>query len=443
MCSTTAGRSPPTSDRVSAQRPDSDVSPGVGLVGLATVWLWVEVCRHWGAIADLFAFPGPRAALDGPVAALLGLVWAGGAMAGWLLLIDKVHMRPSTGLDWAAPRSWAEARATALPKLVGLWAAWGLIALVYAVGRWYWQPPWLFAMHVLEVALLPLLGLSAAYVLWLERYAREPQDGAWHLGQWLMGEGGDRAEILAFLRCWAVKGFFIAFMLSVVPGGFAAVVDFDWRQVGDPAACCRWLIDWLFMLDVQIGTLGYLLTLRPLDAHIRSANPLVAGWVAALVCYPPFVLMGAGGPLDYTQGAGDWASWLGAWRPLLWVWGAWLVALTGLYAAATVAFGVRFSNLTYRGVITHGPYALTRHPAYLAKNLFWWSATLPFLPASGSLLDALRNTALLGLVSGIYWWRARTEERHLYAEDAKYRDYWHWAAESAPITRAIGALLRV
>src|SRR3546814_3065843 len=91
---------------------------------------------------------------------------------------------------------------------------------------------------------------------------------------------------------------------------------------------------------------------------------------------------------------------------------------------ATVAFGLRFSNLTHRGILTHGPYALSRHPAYLAKNLFWWCATLPFL-TTGSLVDAARNTLILAAVSGVYYWRAKTEEKHLKA-DPDYVAYWEW-----------------
>jgi protein-S-isoprenylcysteine O-methyltransferase Ste14 len=112
------------------------------------------------------------------------------------------------------------------------------------------------------------------------------------------------------------------------------------------------------------------------------------------------------------------------------------------YAWATLAFGLRFSNLTYRGVITHGPYRLTRHPAYVAKNLFWWCSTLPFLSAGGSLVDVVRNTVIMALVSAVYYWRARTEEAHLLAEDATYRAYWAWAGQHAPITRAGAWLLR-
>jgi hypothetical protein len=100
-------------------------------------------------------------------------------------------------------------------------------------------------------------------------------------------------------------------------------------------------------------------------------------------------------------------------------------------------------NLTYRGVLTNGPYAFTRHPAYLSKNLFWWLVTLPFLATTHSKVDAVRNTVTLALVSAVYFWRAKTEEKHLLGEDAKYRAYHAWMAEHGLITRPLGRLLRV
>lgn len=113
-----------------------------------------------------------------------------------------------------------------------------------------------------------------------------------------------------------------------------------------------------------------------------------------------------------------------------------LVGLTAIYAWATVAFGLRFSNLTDRGILTHGPYAFSKHPAYLSKNLFWWVAGLPFLVTTGNPVDAIRNTALLAVVSGIYYWRAKTEEWHLSA-DPDYRSYAAWMAENGLVTRLL------
>lgn len=57
----------------------------------------------------------------------------------------------------------------------------------------------------------------------------------------------------------------------------------------------------MFLIDVAFATVGYMLTCKPLDAHIRSANPYAAGWLATLICYPPFILMGPNGVLDYQE----------------------------------------------------------------------------------------------------------------------------------------------
>jgi protein-S-isoprenylcysteine O-methyltransferase Ste14 len=127
---------------------------------------------------------------------------------------------------------------------------------------------------------------------------------------------------------------------------------------------------------------------------------------------------------------------------LLWVWACLLAGLTAIYAWATVAFGIRFSNLTYRGVLTNGPYRYTRHPAYLSKNAFWWLSVLPFMVTSGSLVDVVRNTFFLGCVSAIYYWRARTEEAHLLGEDARYRDYYAWMQAHGLITSRLARLFK-
>ena len=108
--------------------------------------------------------------------------------------------------------------------------------------------------------------------------------------------------------------------------------------------------------------------------------------------------------------------------------------LTAVYSWATMAFGIRFSNLTHRGIITHGPYMFTRHPAYISKNMTWWIGSLPFLVTAGGWVEGARNVVLLGLVSGVYYWRAKTEEKHLLADPA-YVAYWNWAQEHALVPR--------
>lgn len=416
-----------------AVRPRSAVSAGVGLSGLAGLGLWCLYCHHAG--------------LDGPFAALAAVLAGALPMVLWSLVVDRVHRNASTGIDWAmAPRPWREVLDTGLVKLAGLWTTWGLIALCYAVGRWYWAPPYLFAMRTLQTLVPLLLVASVPYILWIERKLVEPRDGCWQFGRLLIGQGRDdqtaRAAIAGHLRAWTVKGFFTAFMISTLPGNWQAVMAIDPKPwLDDVVQLGEGLVAVMFLVDVTLATTGYLLTMRPLDSHIRSANPYVAGWTAALLCYPPMFLMYAGGPLDYHGDFRAYSVWLGG-HPLLLTLDVFaLIALTGIYAWATIAFGLRFSNLTNRGIITNGPYAWCRHPAYVSKNLFWWCASMPFLAASGSWLDAFRNAAILALINAIYYWRARTEERHLLA-DPEYVAYWAWARDNAPVTRFLRSLGR-
>jgi protein-S-isoprenylcysteine O-methyltransferase Ste14 len=407
--------------------PKSAVSPGVGIVGVIGLAGWYLAVRaqHW----------------DAPWVPLAGLAACAVPMLLWSLLVDRVHRSPTTGIDWDGPaRSWSEAADTALVKLAGLWATWGLIACFYGIGRWYWDGSYAYAMMVLEAAVLPLALLSIPYVLWLDRRLIEPRDGAWAFGHWLMSLGRDfdpalKPKLAEHGRSWAIKGFFTAFMLSTMPGNWGAAVQASPDQMwADPVKLAEGCTALMFLVDVCIGTVGYLLTFRPLDSHIRSGNPFMQGWVAALMCYPPFILMNGGGPLDYGPGQMGWERVLSDHPMLQPLWAFLLIALTAIYAWATVAFGIRFSNLTYRGVLTNGPYRYSKHPAYLSKNLFWWLGSLPFLTTTGPL-DAIRNTVILAGISGVYYWRARTEERHLLCEDPAYGVYAGWMARHGMVTK--------
>jgi hypothetical protein len=408
--------------------PRSAVSSAVGFVGLTGLGLFYIAVRLWH--------------FDAPWVPLAGLAACALPMVLWSLLVDRVHRNPTTGIDWdSAPRSWRDAFDTGLVKLAGLWATWGLIACFYALGRWYWDGGYLYSIQVLTTALVPLVVLSVPYVVWLDRRLIDRQDGAWAFGHWLMSLGRDfdpalRPALAEHWRSWAIKGFFTAFMFSTLPGNWAAAVHAYPEQMwDDPMKLAEATVALMFLVDVSIGTVGYILTLKPLDAHIRSGNPFMQGWVAALICYPPFILMNPGGPLDYGTGELGWESALADHPTLMPLWAFALMALTGCYAWATVAFGLRFSNLTYRGVLTNGPYRFTKHPAYLSKNLYWWLATLPWLTTTGLWADAVRNTVILGLISAVYFWRARTEERHLLREDPAYRAYADWMAEHGAITK--------
>ncbi len=407
--------------------PPSAVSHGVGLVGLAGLAVWIAVARSYH--------------MDGPHAGLTAVLACGIPMILWSLLVDKVHRRASTGIDWSRPRPLRAVLDGAVVKLTGLWITWGIIALFYVTGAWYLQGSYRYAMTIMTYAAPVAVLFSVPYVLCLDRYLVEPRDGAYAFGQWLIGTGKPAPGAIAnHARSWAVKAFFLAFMLSIVPGNFSGMVDWHADDLWtNPASLAGFLITLMFVVDVAFATAGYVLTMRPLDAHIRTANPLLEGWIAALICYPPFVLMGPGGPLYYETDTRGWDYWLAGHPTLLWVWGATLVFLTGFYAWATVAFGLRFSNLTHRGILTHGPYRLFRHPAYVSKNAFWWLSVLPFLVTTGSIETAARNTLLLAVTSAVYYWRARTEEAHL-GTDPAYQAYAAWMDQHGLLPRFVALL---
>ena len=97
-----------------------------------------------------------------------------------------------------------------------------------------------------------------------------------------------------------------------------------------------------------------------------------------------------------------------------------------VYSWASVALGFKASNLTNRGIVSHGPYRFVRHPAYATKNFAWWIGALPGLYAL--CRDDNREGAayaLLALIgwTAIYALRAVTEERHLLLAHNGYAEY--------------------
>ncbi|MGH6893725.1 MAG: isoprenylcysteine carboxylmethyltransferase family protein, partial [Dongiaceae bacterium] len=321
-------------------------------------------------------------------------------------------------------------------KLVGLWTTWVVIFGAYAVLTFYGAPRYDFYFAVLVWFAPALFLLSVPYVFLVDRYMTEPRDGLWHMGRWTAGgwRSVDVEKLKDHARSWTIKAFFLAFMVSILPGTIATITRASLEKVlADPVAFTALAVSAMFLFDVCFGTVGYITTLRPLDSHIRSANPFLAAWVAALICYPPFVVMGDGAALDYRPGTLQWSVWFAGSNLLLAVWGGLLIILTAIYAWATVIFGIRFSNLTHRGILTNGPYRYFKHPAYLSKNLFWWMSYLPFLSTEGPW-EAVRNSVLLLIVNVVYYIRAKTEERHL-DQDPDYLVYSAWIAEHGLLAR--------
>src|SRR3546814_10341837 len=64
-----------------------------------------------------------------------------------------------------------------------LFRSWGLIALIYATMRYYWEGNYAFSMKLLATVAPWLLLVSVPYILWLDRRMIEPRDGCWQFGR--------------------------------------------------------------------------------------------------------------------------------------------------------------------------------------------------------------------------------------------------------------------
>ncbi|HVK50483.1 MAG TPA: DUF1295 domain-containing protein [Pseudoxanthomonas sp.] len=347
----------------------------------------------------------------------------------------------------AAPMWWIEARrhksateTSPISTVTRSRRTWRLYGL--AVGAMMWVT----TLHLLPLAHGPVIYgffqvlevcwplLLAGLVVSVLRSTHCAPHGLELVGRWIQLRPVDERFPWHALRDQLVKAFFFPLML-----GFA----YDWATDARPWGSLqapRWYfisMAALYLIDTVFATVGYLSTSRRLGAEIRSSNPYWLGWAAALICYPPFFTWLQQSGFNYRDGH-IWSDWLTTDTPLYYAWGSSILILSAIYALSTVVFGIRFSNLTHRGIITHGPYRLTKHPAYISKNLSWWLISIPFVSNTG-VATALMHCGILLCINGIYWMRAKTEERHLMA-DPKYRDYATWIAEHgawAQLTRKL------
>lgn len=299
--------------------------------------------------------------------------------------------------------------------------------------------PWPVRLRRMSVALLLFLGSAAAYVS-LPLYQTPFYASFRAVLPLLWGAGGVLTLLyLAFvdvygtpqsltfsqvLRGFALRAFFIPFMLTGLV--FYAGQLMGGLQVTNwPSALVA-----LYMLaacfDLLIGCLGYITTLRPLGTQTRSTDSSWLGWFVCLICYAPFIdfLYLAYLIRPFTENP-EWHVWMQGWpQPLFWLWGALVVTTQLTENLTTLCYGLRFSNLSYRGLISYGPYRFTKHPQYVAKLLNRFLVSVPFLSLNGPL-GIIENCAAFVLLVAIYVLRAQTEERHL----ARYPEYAAYALE--------------
>ena len=349
-----------------------------------------------------------------------------GVTAGAIFLVDlawqKVHQRPSTGIDFSHDDpSWSRS----LLKFIGLLGSMGFVALLYWLFPEYHGKFYNPYYEMLRIILPLWIVLALPYFFFIDRKMHEPHDGYWHMGklitfQWDAVDGRVAGQ---HILGWIIKGYFLSMMFSLTCLDLGRFLEFDFEKLTAFKYWVVFLYDYLYLIDLALVSVGYLMVLRITDTHFRSAEPTMLGWVVALACYEPFAGLINTQFLAYKTSYG-WGTWLENMPFMLVIWGSAILAFSAIYVWATVIFGARFSNLTHRGILTSGPYRWTKHPAYLAKNLSCWMISVPFIVPSPPD-EILRHCLLLLCVNFIYVMRAKTEEWHL-SRDQDYVQYALW-----------------
>ncbi|MEP6827698.1 MAG: isoprenylcysteine carboxylmethyltransferase family protein [Aestuariivirga sp.] len=347
-------------------------------------------------------------------------------------LMCRVYQRDSTGLDFQYDDP---SIGRSITKCLGLFGTVGIIGLLYWLFPEYHEDYYKPFFDILNYVVPAWLLLAFPYIYLTDRHMRKPHDTYWQIGRAILGDW--RAlhgeELSQFALGWLVKGFFIPLMTKFMWDDVRFISTLDLSTLNSFPHWFDFLLSNLYFTDVGLALVGYIVTLRLTDTHLRSTEPTMVGWVVALECYPPFwTAIFSVDYLSYDRGL-TWGTWLWNYPALYSVWGMAILILTGIYLWATIAFGARFSNLTYRGLITTGPYRYCKHPAYLTKNLSWWMISVPFL-AVDSWQEAARHSILLLCVNVVYYLRAKTEERHL-RRYPEYVQYMNWIGQSGLIGR--------
>lgn len=319
-------------------------------------------------------------------------------------------------------------------RLVGVCAAIATVATAYWVLPEYhgdFYNPWWRLLRQVGPWILVLMPF---YLFWVDARSNEGSDAHYKLGAQLLGHEVEWQcrEVLDLAGSWIIKGFFLPLMWVYLQGQLVEVSRQLMLPDGAPLIWYHRLYNIAFAIDLLFCIAGYSFALKGLGTQVRSVQPAMAGWVVALMCYQPMWSVFGTNYLHYESRV-FWDGWLQDYAWLQVGWGLAIVLLLGVYSLSTVAFGLRFSNLTYRGIVTSGPYRLSKHPAYISKNLSWWLISVPFL-ITENWQTSLRNCLGLLGINLVYWYRAKTEEKHL-SEDPDYVTYSRWIAHYGLLAR--------
>lgn len=270
-----------------------------------------------------------------------------------------------------------------------------------------------------------LAVISTLYFIACQMWLPVKRDFYWYIGRYsiavFLARVWTRMVLRRFALAWLVKLFFLPIMI----GSLAYSVE--WFAAHRLALAFSSFVDFfdyywelILAIDVVLAVVGYIVSLRLIGTEVIATDETWRGWVATLICYYPFSTVLYGSYLTYEEGYRWGDALAGTYVPYI-MYGLTILFFHTLYLTASLNFGIRYSNLSHRGILTDGLFRFTKHPAYLFKNIVWWMVGIPFI-TNGSWIDAAHNSAILLCVNAVYWWRARTEEYNL-SRDPAYVAY--------------------
>jgi protein-S-isoprenylcysteine O-methyltransferase Ste14 len=392
---------------------------------------WVSALGLAGFLGAV-VYLGPER-LPRPQFTLLCMLATAAPMIMADLLVRRVHRRHSTGLVWDRRAAGIDP-GRVIVKLFGLVLTLACLAVVYWVvpeyQRKFFEPFWA-ALQLVGPWLVPVVIIYFGFV---DARMEKPRDSYWILGALLFRrvrladlDVEDRHELKHHALAWIIKGFYLPLMFVYLGQAIDGLAAWSLESVFTSIdRFAFFAIRLSLAVDLAFVVIGYSLMIRLIDAHTRTGNPFMYGWVFTMVLYQPFWASVGSRYFKYGDGS-QWYHWMADIPALMWVWGIAIVILQLGWAWANLSFGCRFSNLTHRGIITNGPYRFTKHPSYLFKNIYWWFLAVPFLSASGPAAAVKTSLMLLG-VNALYFIRSRAEEQHL-SEDPVYVQYAAWINE--------------
>lgn len=333
--------------------------------------------------------------------------------------------------------SWVLILQRASIKLLGFFVAMSAIFFLYWLFPEYQRTYYngYFQALLMVAPWLPLVVIP--YFIYVEYRLPQEKGGAWEMAMLALGIWDDINwhAVGQYMLGWLVKGYFLPIMFGDIANNMGKLREANWDLWGQgfmPA------FDLLFIgvitLELVFVSAGYVFTCRLFDSHIRAVEKTLFGWVIAVMSYSPFLGLFYVRYLDYSVPGSGWKIWLQDHPTMLVVWGSIILILVFIHLWCDAIFGVRFSNLTHRGIITNGPYRYSKHPAYVIKNIRWWLVSVPFIALNWH--EAIRLSLLLVLVNVLYTLRSYAEERML-SQDPTYVAYARWM-ERHGLLRKVG-----